>query len=57
MCLTNTANLIDVDKLDPGQKSQLEDLKRKMKARKETLQARIDEIDEGLRKLDQKTAR
>jgi hypothetical protein len=54
MCFTTTVNLINFDELSPTQKKQLDELKQKLQARKEALQKRVDEIGQGLQKLDQK---
>jgi hypothetical protein len=54
MCLTNTVHLIDFDNLSPQQKKKLDAVHKKMKARRDSLQKRLDELDEGLAKLEGK---
>jgi hypothetical protein len=54
MCLTNTVNFIDFDKLTPEHRTQLNDLKQKLQARKETLQKGMNELDQKLQLLEEK---
>ncbi len=54
MCLTNTVHLIDFDNLSPQQKKKLDATHKKMKARRDALQKRLNELDEGLAKLEGK---
>jgi cell division protein FtsB len=59
MCLTNTVNLIDFDNLGPDdkKKEQLEAIKKKLEARREFLRNVVKDLDDGLRKLDEKLKR
>jgi len=54
MCLTNTVDLIDFSKSDP---QKLNDLKQKLQARKEALEKKLAELNDGLKKLEQHTRR
>jgi peptidoglycan hydrolase CwlO-like protein len=54
MCLTNTVHLIDFDNLSPQQQKKLDAVHKKMKARRDALQKRVDELDEGIEKLQGK---
>lgn len=53
MCLTNTVNFIDFEHIDEQKRMQLDELKHKMQARRDALQVRIDELDAGLRVLEE----
>jgi hypothetical protein len=55
MCLTNTADIIDFGALTPSKKRKIAALKRKLRAHRKILKKRLDDIDRGLRKLEQKT--
>ena len=55
MCLTSTTDVIDFRALKPTQKKKLAALKRKLQAHRKILKKRIDELDRGLRKLEQKS--
>ena len=55
MCLTNTADVIDFGSLKPSQKRKIAALKKKLKAHRKILKKRLDDIDKGLRKLDQRS--
>jgi hypothetical protein len=55
MCLTNTADVIDFGSLKPSQKKKIAALKKKLKAHRKILKKRLDDIDKGLRKLDQRS--
>jgi hypothetical protein len=55
MCLTNTADVIDFGSLKPTQKKKITALKKKLKAHRKILKKRLDDIDRGLRKLEQKS--
>jgi hypothetical protein len=53
MCLTNTVDVIDFGKLDEPKKEKLRAMKAKLEARRQSLQQRIADLDEGLIKLNQ----
>jgi hypothetical protein len=55
MCLTNTVNLIDFDNMSDPQLKQIEDLKAKMYAHKKELEERLAELNEGIKKLEDKS--
>lgn len=53
MCLTDATMLICHDPKDKKRKAVLASLKKKMEARKKYLQGRIDDIDRGLKVIEQ----
>jgi len=55
MCLTNTADVIDFKALTPAQKKKVAAMKRKLRAHRQILKKRLDDLDKGLRKLEQKS--
>jgi hypothetical protein len=55
MCLTNTADVIDFSALTPRQKKKIAALKRKLRAHRKILKKRLDDIDRGLKKLEEKS--
>jgi len=54
MCLTNAVHLINFDDLTPQQKKKLAETHKKMKARRDALQKRVNELNAGLKKLEGK---
>jgi hypothetical protein len=52
MCLTNTVQLIDFDNLNPQRQKKLDSMHKKIKARRDDLQKKVDELNAGLKKLE-----
>jgi hypothetical protein len=52
MCLTNTVQLIDFDNLSPQQHKKLDSMHKKIKARRDDLQKKVDALNAGLKKLE-----
>ena len=57
MCLTDATNLITYDPKDKKQQEALAALKKELEAGKRALQARIDDINRGLQKINENLSR
>jgi division protein CdvB (Snf7/Vps24/ESCRT-III family) len=57
MCRKILVNLIDFDELTDQQRKQLDAVKNRLQERKKTLQASLDDVNQGLQLIEKKSKR